>query len=400
MGRNTNNNIVTFAEYASTTYQANNGIVRDGAAWVEDTDDLRKKGAIPGTGASSIQMNTAIQQASIGSAILCDAITDSDHPVTSVDNLTATPGTGSNTGWKKAGRDLYTRLEQGRQMYDGDKVVPKANFLTNAGGTNLIQAFNNYISPQGGTVSLGASNNKFADVFANTLNGVLKSGVIDIVGSDLYANGSWTALAYTSFFFTTHTDTSIRNLSIPAYSRGIWIGPSNGDMVIYWTDSSGVMHTKFWNNGAGYQVWYGDTAQAALYASADTSKGTIEERLTRLGFSPGNVTFSYPTRNVTTNYVNRQGNYVFGQIQCEFIQPLSEGEIFTIPEGFTPTNTIIFTTGVYRNPAQNVPAEEFTCTVHIYESGKVSFSNFSVDSPKFFSKILGLNFGYEAPPRT
>lgn len=54
------------------------------------------------------------------------------------------------------------------------------------------------------------------------------------------------------------------------------------------------------------------TARVAQYASADTSKGTIEQRLTNLGFKSGN--FAVPNGNVTENTITRQGNYVIGKL--------------------------------------------------------------------------------------
>lgn len=49
----------------------------------------------------------------------------------------------------------------------------------------------------------------------------------------------------------------------------------------------------------------------AQYASSDTSKGTIEERLTNLGFKQGNIVDS--SGNVVGT-VTRQGNYVIAKI--------------------------------------------------------------------------------------
>jgi hypothetical protein len=105
MAFNLNNKIRTFAENAKTTYESDNGMIKDYTLWVDD--DLRKKGAIPGKGASSIQINTALQQASIGSAILCGAITDNDNPTAEVSELSAT-----ESKWKSAASKLAQRLKR------------------------------------------------------------------------------------------------------------------------------------------------------------------------------------------------------------------------------------------------------------------------------------------------
>ena len=54
-------------------------------------------------------------------------------------------------------------------------------------------------------------------------------------------------------------------------------------------------------------------ANTAVYASSDTSKGTIEERLTKLGFRQGSINLSSIV-TATENKVTRQGNYVIGNL--------------------------------------------------------------------------------------
>ena len=111
MAFNTGNNIRTFAENATKTYESGKGMIKDYSSWASDTDGLRKKGAIPGEGASSIQINTALQQASIGSAILCGAITDDDNPTVEVSELSAT-----ESKWKSAASKLAQRLKRPPQI--------------------------------------------------------------------------------------------------------------------------------------------------------------------------------------------------------------------------------------------------------------------------------------------
>lgn len=63
-----------------------------------------------------------------------------------------------------------------------------------------------------------------------------------------------------------------------------------------------------------FEILDGETHKAkyAEYASEDTSKGTIEERLTRLGFREGVV--EYLVATASTNFLKRQGNYVIGTL--------------------------------------------------------------------------------------
>lgn len=62
---------------------------------------------------------------------------------------------------------------------------------------------------------------------------------------------------------------------------------------------------------------FGYVANVAMYASSDKSKGTIEERLTKLGFSEGSFEISDLVNNTTTidrNTIKKQGKYVIASI--------------------------------------------------------------------------------------
>ena len=67
-----------------------------------------------------------------------------------------------------------------------------------------------------------------------------------------------------------------------------------------------------------------EKATYATYASADTSKGTIEERLTKLGYlaykEEGSINFGV---SYFINKVVRQGNYVIGQFSSDIIKSYS-----------------------------------------------------------------------------
>lgn len=90
---------------------------------------------------------------------------------------------------------------------------------------------------------------------------------------------------------------------------------------------------------------FANTANIAEYASHDTSKGTIEERLTTLGYKESNIT---PVEGSSTllgqNILLRQGYYVIGIFKGKWEAdskgyPYVSGEgypIGTVPEAFRP----------------------------------------------------------------
>lgn len=136
----------------------------------------------------------------------------------------------------------------------------------------------------------------------------------------------------------------------------------------------------------------------------DTSKGTIEERLTRLGFKSGALTFygtSYAPNNETaansTQGLFRQGNYVVGKLKIDkrisLINSNRDVLIGIIPENFRPVKEEIVTCYGKDN------YEQGGCViVKINPNGSVSFVNNSFPSASFTGTSWIVNFGYEAPP--
>ena len=166
-------------------------------------------------------------------------------------------------------------------------------------------------------------------------------------------------------------------------------------------------------------------ANIAVYASADTSKGTIEERLTNLGFKEGSITLEDESY-VTLNELKRQGNYVIGNIDFDadkwiFTYDHNSGQNYTATkvfgtiedEAFRPKEDITFgvATRVYSNinPLSTVMSCASTvrlfCTIKTTGEvimdcyGTVSMAdmlrNFQITIQVYASKI---NFGYEANP--
>ena len=163
-----------------------------------------------------------------------------------------------------------------------------------------------------------------------------------------------------------------------------------------------------------------DTATVATYASADKSKGTIEERLTALGFKEGTVTLSaLLDGTVTKNYIRRQGRYVMGMFETTdgTREPMSS-ELFaqafpvgTMPRDFAPasaTGAITVTAWVtlfFKSLAPEI-ASDFTKThvVHCVIGDSGSFGNIELILPPeyvtyslYYATVKGvyLSFAYE-----
>ena len=112
------------------------------------------------------------------------------------------------------------------------------------------------------------------------------------------------------------------------------------------------INTIFESNGTTVK-----NATIATYASSDTSKGTIEERLTRLGLREGVATFSSDALmnlNESRSYIKlyRQGNYVILKGKLIFLDYNSmlnlfsyQRDFFTLPNEFLPKENAYFFLG-------------------------------------------------------
>lgn len=115
----------------------------------------------------------------------------------------------------------------------------------------------------------------------------------------------------------------------------------------------------------------------------DDAKGTIEERLTRLGFKEGSVTLSSGT--ATKNTVTRQGNYVIGLVAVKNF-PISSTfrtKVFTLPENFRPKEQT------------NIQLSAGNITTFYFEINTDGGVYCYVTDP---INSFQLNFGFEAPP--
>lgn len=136
------------------------------------------------------------------------------------------------------------------------------------------------------------------------------------------------------------------------------------------------------------------TARIALYASADTSKGTIEERLTNLGFKQGSVSLSLGS--ATENVVQRQGNYCFVNISCSLTG--------SAPGGTQSTNK---TTHILKGTVDSVfyPKTPIYNTIklgngtcHFTLSATGVLDVYITTTTTYTYALSRVNFGYEASP--
>lgn len=126
-------------------------------------------------------------------------------------------------------------------------------------------------------------------------------------------------------------------------------------------------------------------AAVATYASADHTKGTIEQRLTALGFRQGSITLPSGV-TAATNIVKRQGNYVIGNLQftMDLLSPRPTWT-GTIPPEFRPTEQIVF--GGYTTDSAGG-------YIVIFPNGDVVYTQ----TQSYVQYTMTINFGYEADP--
>lgn len=99
-------------------------------------------------------------------------------------------------------------------------------------------------------------------------------------------------------------------------------------------------------NGSIWTDWHrindGGNAMYATYASSDTSKGTIEQRLTNLGFKEGEFSWEGGVPQSSTLY--KQANYVIGTCENSYYESPLRGEeqkSYTLSDGATLTGHLI-----------------------------------------------------------
>lgn len=126
-----------------------------------------------------------------------------------------------------------------------------------------------------------------------------------------------------------------------------------------------------------------EVAKIALYASGDMSKGSIEQRLTKLGFKQGSISAT----NISNATLKRQGNYVIGN----FV--VSGSFSFVLPENFRPKEEVKSSVGNYHYDSYN--------RVFRGGGGEITFNTDGTVSCSIngdWSGTANVSFGYEASP--
>lgn len=125
----------------------------------------------------------------------------------------------------------------------------------------------------------------------------------------------------------------------------------------------------------------------AEYASADTSKGTIEQRLTNLGFREGSATVSLGS--ATQNNIKRQGNYCIFNLVLVFDGVYDMSSVATLPTGFRPKENVAMKVCAKNNYEMYVGVD-----VTISTDGTIS-----VDEGDYtIYEVYLQNIGFEASP--
>lgn len=133
-------------------------------------------------------------------------------------------------------------------------------------------------------------------------------------------------------------------------------------------------------------------AKIAEYASADTAKGTIEQRLTSLGFRQGSVSLASGT--ATVNIVKRTGNYVIGNVVGKTLAFAPPAILLTLPSYFRPKTQYSFWAGVQSWVGPDMSSNDLI-EVTIRTNGQVYLSGTITG---YFITEYNLNFGFEANP--
>lgn len=142
-------------------------------------------------------------------------------------------------------------------------------------------------------------------------------------------------------------------------------------------------------------------ATYATYASTDTSKGTIEERLTNLGFKTGVFSVTPSSTGsimytVTTNIINRQGNYCIGSLVFTYN---SGSGILNIPTISVPAEFLPLKDTTFNVLIGDTTFSIQDWTITIKTTGEVIYNLSSGPSTSsFFNGLSLLNIGYEAAP--
>ena len=185
---------------------------------------------------------------------------------------------------------------------------------------------------------------------SHTVNGIqftINSGrlVIQGVECDIDSNGitltidSVSETRYYAVYLEINLATYTSNIKVE-FDTATYPNITEGDDLT--ANSSGIARLVLYNfiaqngviSGVEKKVKAIDYTGTAL-VGYDTSKGTVEERLTKLGFSEDDI---IDLDNNVVGKVSRQGNYVIGELYSNF----NQNRFGVLPEKYRPKGKIEF----------------------------------------------------------
>lgn len=120
----------------------------------------------------------------------------------------------------------------------------------------------------------------------------------------------------------------------------------------------------------------------ALYASDDTSKGTIETRLTNLGFKSGAAGITQTNCTISTNSLQKMGKWCIFNFEMSKSQNGNYTIAITIPEGFRPKDT---TQIILLEPGSSLGAQY----CRVFANGKITnFNSTTAFKPGYASSYV------------
>ncbi len=273
-------------------------------------DAQRKSGFQANQPASAVRINTALRQANLVSAALMEFV-DSVKALPSTLGLESTV-TQVKNAFKNAADELESIAVGKAKLYtdarelvlDGkiDAVDLKADGIQgelNTAKSNITSLETNKVDKVSG---MGLSTKDYSAADQTKVSKIITNGD----GTKHLSNDG----TYKTVANATNVTTNI-----------------NGKAI------SSIFETN------GTTVKNATQATRASYSSADTSKGTIETRLTNLGFKSGSVTLS--SGSATVNTITRQGNYVIGRLVGTGGSSNVGTTLFTLPVNFRPKTAVV-----------------------------------------------------------
>lgn len=277
-----------------------------------------------------------------------------------------------------------------------------------------------YVISRGAEVSHTVNGNQF------TVN----SGrlVIQGVESDIDANGitltidSVSETRYYAVYHEINLATNTSNIKVE-FDTATYPNITEGDDLT--ANSSGTARLVLYNfiaqngviSGVDKKVKAIDYTGTAL-VGYDNSKGTVEDRLTKLGFKQGELVIDTSIltneTSIALNTLKRQGNYVIGDFSIstsstgivDNIYQLSstteqQSKCINIPKEFRPAkDTAISVYTTYRTmQGLNFNDVSYFQSIKVTEDGYLPIPNEPNDyGVSYYVRTIKIHFGYEASP--